>query len=223
CKYGTLDGSSNLNSNIYNLIVFNADDQIHHNGIIDSISINFHSQPYSLNRKIILYKICRSRTNFEFFEIEGTYEIGSQLIKTMTGVQDIENINWPIERDRYLGIHFAPGSGYPFSVARNQYYTQFADNFSHNTPTEFKHCPNGIAFRFNVLQDEYTVQDFMAFFMRPTSQHTSEGDELNDFEQRDNMLRERSIAQDIRKKIIDNIKTREASDVLMEDYDETLK
>ncbi|CAF0731424.1 unnamed protein product [Didymodactylos carnosus] len=229
-EYGTLDDTSDLNSNIYNLVVFDATDQIRRDGIIHSISINFRTPPCSSNPHIILYKISSvtlpnklAQNNEEKgmeFRIEDQYDIIVG-IERRTGIQTFDFVNMPIEKDKYLGIYFAPGSGYPFSVTRNQYFTKFDKDLLYSTRL-FTHCPTkGITMSFKLTAVNYSIDDLITALSKPKSRQTLDGDELDEYKKRDNMLREQYVAHNFRKEIIQSIKNQEKADRMQENDDAT--
>lgn len=153
--YGSLDIESELDSNIYDTITFNAMDQVKVSGTISTISINFSTAPDTEKPKIQLFVLMATQTTSS----PNTFQvINSCALKTDTenikrkGIQTFHNIELPIIEGAYLGIRFSAGAGNPFTIERNQYYKYFDDIPYRNQSMEFTRCQTkGIAMSFKVV------------------------------------------------------------------------
>ncbi|CAF0983348.1 unnamed protein product [Adineta steineri] len=133
----------------------------------------------------------RNAIGLDYFRITKEYPLGEQ-IGTENGDSSIKKFSAPkikIEKDQYLGIRFSSEAGSPFSTERNQYYCYFDGETDPETPLQFTRCwTKGIA---------------MSFHVQPTQA------ERYTYRIYDNILRERSIAQDYWENVIECLKKEE--------------
>ncbi|CAF1269571.1 unnamed protein product, partial [Didymodactylos carnosus] len=152
------------------------------------------------------------------------------------------NTDIPVLAGQYLAISFGFGAGSPYSVERNEYSVNikhFQTALKQKKSVLFTNYPNkGAAFSFNVVQTdtygnqippeavrnsnanmmELTVQypgsESVKSSDRHSRQRRSSGsfEMTNKFQERDNVLRESSIAEDYWKQIIESIKKGEQNE-----------
>ncbi|CAF1331869.1 unnamed protein product [Adineta ricciae] len=196
--HGSLDDTSGLDSNLYSVISFNAEDKIKVDGVINKVSINFSTSPTDESAKIWLFVIMAPtiRSNPNSFSIIRNYDLTADdsLIdvrkKLKTEIRTFKT-DLRVEKGQYLAIRFSPGSGNPCSTERNQYYVNFDDKPYMGQTLLFTHCPTkGFAMSFNVQTAPHTVK-------------------RSQFQIRDDMLQEQSIAREYWVHIIKSIKEKE--------------
>ena len=156
--HGSLDNTSGLDSNLYNIISFNAEDQVRIDGLINEVSINFSTSPTKPDSEIWLFVIMAQTitSNPNSFKVISNHRLtkSSAVADTTKKLgRDIRTFGTKIEilKEQYLAIRFSPGAGNPYSTERNQYYVNF-DSLPYKEQTLlFTHCPTkGVAMTFNV-------------------------------------------------------------------------
>ncbi|CAF4396515.1 unnamed protein product [Rotaria socialis] len=233
--HGSLDDSSGLDSNMYNIISFNAMDRVRMGGIVNQVFINFSTAPSTDDPDIRLFVIMdpTSASNSNWFRIVHHEHLVTKdpdlniagpttapKIKKEKGIQKFDT-NIKINEGQYLAIRFSPKDGNPYSTIRNQYYVNYEDLPHANMSLLFTSCSTkGIAMSFNVktAEDSYnkrcTLAPCCANNEQPPSyrNNVSGSIERNEFQSRDDMLREESIAQEYWATVIKGIKRSEKNE-----------
>ncbi|CAF1266794.1 unnamed protein product [Rotaria sordida] len=167
--HGSLDGASELDSNLYNIISFNAMDRAKISGTVTKVSINFSTAPTTTNPEIWLFVIAAATvaSNPHFFIVISKRQLfekskqnttanqqKSATIKLEKGIQTFDT-DIKITEGQYLGIRFSPGAGNPYSTGRNQYYFNAPVEPVLNYSILFTNCPTkGIAMSFTVQKSK---------------------------------------------------------------------
>ncbi|CAF4040031.1 unnamed protein product, partial [Rotaria sordida] len=153
--HGSLDGASELDSNLYNIISFNAMDRAKISGTVTKVSINFSTAPTTTNPEIWLFVIAAATvaSNPHFFIVISKRQLfekskqnttanqqKSATIKLEKGIQTFDT-DIKITEGQYLGIRFSPGAGNPYSTGRNQYYFNAPVEPVLNYSILFTNCP----------------------------------------------------------------------------------
>jgi hypothetical protein len=236
-----------IDSNLFDMVVFNGVDRIRHSGFINSVTINFSSPPRIPNPSITLYLLISENDNPNMFLVVGEQPLPPNRIQQgRIGVQTIVLDN-PLEcfEKQFVALAFARHSGTPASIKDRNEHSVNLDYFcnlkNRGRSIDFINYSNkGAAFSFIIEPSKSKILLFFSsliccLFFLARSNHRSApqtqrrlletetitgttSDELltsivttqNKFEERDNMLRESSIAEDYWKQVIDKIKKQEA-------------
>ncbi|CAF1186544.1 unnamed protein product [Rotaria sp. Silwood1] len=223
--YGILDSGEmmKIDSNLVDMVVFNGVDRIRRMGLITSVTINFSSPPRIPNPSIILYLLESESNSPNRFRVTDEKRLRTDHIQRRSGVQRIV-LNDPLKcfEKQFVALAFETYSGTPASVKdRNEHsvnHAHFCSLKAAGKSIHFMNYPNkGAAFSFIIeqhlkdLNDGNTSEPFNQQVLSMTeASSNSTVTTLNKFEERDNMLRERSIAEDYWKQVIDEIKQQEA-------------
>ncbi|UJR10974.1 hypothetical protein I4U23_015159 [Adineta vaga] len=247
--YGIHDDNEimKIDSNLFNMVVFNGVDRILRKGFINSVTINFHSPPRISNPSIILYLLANEKDNPNKFLVVDEYILPTNHIyQGQRGVQTIL-LDRPLKcyEKQFVALAFDMYAGTPDIVKdRNEYSVNLHDFCRMKNKGKSIHFMNysnkGAAFSFTILRrsskiplsntegqlleqiyvNESTDETKLDLFKQQLSNTSDERWNLtestqNKFEERDNMLRENSIADDYWKEVIDKIK--DCEDKMIED------
>jgi hypothetical protein len=148
-----------IDSNLFDMVVFNAVDRIHHAGLINSITINFASPPLIHNSSITLYLLSSVENNSNRYYVDAEQPLPATNIRQ--GRKGVQTIALDSPRQCYEGqfvaLAFGAHSGSPASIKdRNEHSIDlghFCSIKNHDKPIVFANYPNkGAAFSFVIEQ-----------------------------------------------------------------------
>ncbi|CAF2989728.1 unnamed protein product [Rotaria sp. Silwood2] len=251
--YILLNDSRKLDANVTDLIVFNVDNRVINDGIVDKILINFCTAPTDSNAKIKLYIIKPVSSGSEHFSVQEQIESFVTNLRPSVGIQKFEIEPFRVHYGDYVGFKFTENAGCPFSIECASYYVEhiidqnierevmhFTPSPKHGITVTFtlnhKKSKNKYFIRsdleMNKMNNEEikitttsTDRNFSIPFddnkplitdkRRRISIDVSFRQDLSNgmpFQQRDNMLRESTIAQDYWQSLINKIMKEERDD-----------
>lgn len=156
--HGSLDDTSELDSNLYDIISFNAMDKVRIDGVVNKVLINYFTESQNEDYKITLFVIMATTitSSPNSFKVIRNYVLEKPGVRVEVAQKSGRNIrkfntNIPIKKGQYLAVRFSTGAGNPHSTERNQYYVHFDDLPYRGQTFLFTNCPTkGIAMSFNV-------------------------------------------------------------------------
>jgi hypothetical protein len=119
-----------IDSNLFDMVVFNGVDRIRQTGFITSVTINFSSPPWIVNPSITLYLLMSEKDNPNmFFVVDERQLPTTQIQQGRIGVQTIVLDDDPIEcrQEQFVALAFEEDSGTPACVKdRNEHSVNLA-------------------------------------------------------------------------------------------------
>ncbi|CAF4204925.1 unnamed protein product [Rotaria sp. Silwood2] len=244
--YILLNDSSKLDANVTDLIVFNVDNRVINDGIVDKILINFCTAPTDSNAKIKVYIIKSVLSSSEHFFVQEQIESFVTNLRPSVGIQKFEIEPFIVHYGDYVGFKFTENAGGPFSIECTSYYIEhIIDQNIEGEVMHFTPCANhGITVTFTLNHKESRNKYFVRSYLEMSKMNNEEKEitatstyrnfsissddnkplitdkrrrssitvsfrqdltNVTPFQQRDNMLRESTIAQEYWQSLIENI------------------